>query len=97
MLRSEAASDRIVAEVGREIDRAYARRLRPVLRRYAKTMRRIDALIADDRPGAARRLYRTSGLLDELVEALSGGGADAARLIREGQARIREAVDEDEA
>lgn len=95
MDRTEAAISRIEDGIERGIDQAYARRVQPVLRRHRKTLRRYEQLKRDGKMASARRLVKASGLMDELVAAISAAGEDAAVLIRTGMTRIREAVDED--
>lgn len=74
------------------IDAAYHDVLSPVLRKHQKTLDRLDVLMQEGKADEASRLWRRSGLLDDLAKAIAGAGKVSADGIRDALGRIREAV-----
>lgn len=74
------------------IDEAFADVLKSVLQRHKGTLRRIDKLVQDGDADRASRLWRRSGLLDDLAKAIAGAGAVSADAIRDGLDHLRKAV-----
>lgn len=74
------------------VDEAYSGALKPVLRKHAGTLKRLDKLMDAGDATRAGLLWRRSGLLADLTEAIAGSGKVAADAIREGLQGIREAV-----
>lgn len=74
------------------IDAAYQDVLKPVLKKHKKTFDRLDVLMREGKADEASRLWRRSGLLDDLARAIAGAGKVSADGIRDALTRIREAV-----
>lgn len=74
------------------IDAAYSDVLTPVLHRHKATLDRLDKLMQEGKTDEASRLWRRSGLLDDMAKAIAGAGKVSADAIREGLKRTREAV-----
>lgn len=83
---------RIETEMLQSIDEAYHDVIKPVLRKHKATLEQLDKLMRVGLTGRARKLWRTSGMLDDLAEAIARAGAASADVIRGGIRRIREAA-----
>ena len=70
------------------ISKAYASSLAPVLARHQGTLHRIEELETAGQSAQARRLYRSSGLLDDLARAIANAGKDSGKLVRQMRADI---------
>lgn len=77
------------------VDDAFADVLKPVLRKHRKTLDRLDKLMQAGDADRASRLWRRSGLLDDLAHAIASAGAVSADVIRDALTRIRGAVTDD--
>lgn len=74
------------------IDDAFADVIKPVLQRHKDTLQRIDKLMQTGDADRASRLWRRSGLLDDLAKAIAGAGTVSAEAIRDGLEHLRKAV-----
>lgn len=92
---TRATETKIAKEMLAGIDEAYHDILRPVLRKHAATLDKLDKLMQSGAAGRARQLWLRSGLLDDLAKAIAGAGAVSSHVIRDGLERIREAVRHD--
>lgn len=77
------------------ISDAFADVLQPVLHKHRQTLDRLDKLMQAGDADRASRLWRRSGLLDDLAQAIASAGAVSADVIRDALKRIREAVSDD--
>lgn len=77
------------------ISDAFADVLQPVLRKHRQTLDRLDKLMQAGDADRASRLWRRSGLLDDLAQAIASAGAVSADAIRDALTRIRKAVSDD--
>ena len=78
------------------IHAAYDGVLEPVFRRHRRTLAKLEKLVDAGEAGRARVLWRTSGLLDDMVAALVEAGGTSADAIRDGLRHIREVVTRDD-
>lgn len=74
------------------ISDAFSGVLDPVLDKHRQTLARLDKLMQAGDADRAARLWRRSGLLDDLAQAIASAGAVSADAIRDALPRIREAV-----
>lgn len=81
----------------RSIDEAHRDVIAPVLRKHKDTLRKIEALIQSGASARATVLWRKSGLLDDLSDAISAANQEAEKSIREGIKNVRKAVRDDTA
>lgn len=77
------------------ISDAFADVLQPVLDKHRQTLDRLDELMKAGYADRASRLWRRSGMLDDLARAIASAGAVSADVIRDALTRIREAVSDD--
>lgn len=78
------------------IDAAYGDVVRSALKKHRKTLEKLEELKAEGKHGAARALFRSSGLLGLLVEAMAAAGKEAAALIQKQSNHIIEVMDHDD-
>ena len=86
--------DRLEQKMLDEVDKAYRDVLRPVLSKHQGTLKQIEQLSQAGATGRARVLVRSSGLLEDLAQALASAGRLSAAAIRDGIDRIREVADD---
>ena len=79
------------------IDAAYHDILRPVLRKHKQTLDRLDTLMQAGAMARARVLWRKSGIIEDLAEAIAYAGQVSASSIRNGLTEIREVMAHDDA
>ena len=75
-----------------KIDEAYRDPLKPVLKKHDAMLKRLDRLMQEGEAAMARQLWRRSGILDDLAQAIAKSGAVSAETIRKSLAQIRKAV-----
>lgn len=83
---------KIEQEMLQSIDEAFRNVIKPVLQKHKATLDQLDKLMQAGLAGRARKLWRTSGILEDLAEAIAGAGAVSADAIRDGIKRIRGAA-----
>lgn len=74
----------------------YASAVSAVLAKHQGTLKQIETLEQGGRAGQARRLFRSSGLLEDLVQALAKAGRDSGALVRQMRADILEVMADDD-
>lgn len=89
-------ADRLGAETQGAIDAMYTDVVAPILTRYKKTLESIEKYNEQGKRGLARSLFRSSGLLDELAEAIAGAGRAAAGAVQQQRADIMEVMADDD-
>lgn len=87
--------DRLEQSMLDKVDQAYKDVLRPVLVKHRRTLEQIEQLSQAGATGRARVLVRSSGLLEDLAQALATAGRLSAAAIRDGIDRIREVIADD--
>ena len=83
---------KIEQEMLQSIDEAFRNVIMPVLHKHKATLDQLENLMQAGLAGRARKLWRTSGILEDLAEAIAGAGAVSADVIRDGIKRIRGAA-----
>ena len=83
---------KIEQEMLQSIDEAFRNVIKPVLHKHKATLDQLENLMQAGLAGRARKLWRTSGILEDLAEAIAGAGAVSADAIRDGIKRIRGAA-----
>lgn len=95
-MSSEAAveryADRLEEQTIRRSNAAYSAAMRDVLRKHKATLDKVEALEVKGDYRAVRRLVRSSGLLDDMAQALALAGRQSAEIIRGMMGAEREAV-----
>ena len=89
-------SDRLGMKAQDEVEAAYAGIVTPILARYRPTIERIEKYNEQGKRGLARSLFRSSGLLDDLVEALAGAGKKASQAVQRQHIGILEVMADDD-
>lgn len=77
------------------ISDAFSVVLDPVLDKNRQTLDRLDKLMQAGDADRASRLWRRSGLLEDLAHAIATAGSVSADAIRDALTRIRKAVSDD--
>lgn len=88
-------SDRLGMKAQDEVEAAYAGIVTPILARYRPTIERIEKYNEQGKRGLARSLFRSSGLLDDLVEAIAGAGEKASKAVQRQRIGILEVMADD--
>lgn len=73
-----------------DIDAAYHDILAPVLRKHRKNLAQLEKLMQAGQSARARVLWRKSGIITDLAEAIATAGTVSSAAIRRGLAEIRE-------
>lgn len=89
-------SDCIGADALAGIGSTYADIVDPVLKRHKKTLEKIEKYNEQGKRGLARSLFRSSGLLDDLTEAIARAGQQASETIRRQRIGIMEVMADDD-
>lgn len=88
-------ADRLGMEAQDRIDAAYAGIVTPILTRYRPTIERIEKYNEQGKRGLARSLFRSSGLLDELANAIVSAGKKASAEVQKQRSGITEVMAND--
>lgn len=94
--RTLERADAIEARVLSESERAYDLAVSRVIRKHAATFRRIRQMEEKGQFDQVRVLCRTSGLLDDLADAVASAGEKAAELIRNALEEVRAVMADDD-
>lgn len=78
------------------IDVVYVDVVRSVTKSHRKTLEKLEELRTAGKRGAARAIFRSSGLLNALAESITEAGRDAAVLIGRQRADILEVMEDDD-
>ncbi len=89
-------SDRLGVEAQEGIEAAYADIVTPILSRYKPTIERIEKYNEQGKRGLARSLFRSSGLLDDLAEAIAVAGKKASKAVQQQRIGILEVMADDD-
>lgn len=90
--RTERKSEAIELATLYGIERAYTEALSDVLEKHDRTLKKLEELEGKGEYHRARVLVRTSGMLDDLSQAIAQAGIVSVKLVREGNDRIRDEV-----
>lgn len=90
------AADRVEAAALNQIHKGYEDAVEAVLDRHKDTIRQIGVLEQDGHAARARRLYRASGLLEDLAQALSQAARQAGEEIRRMRSGVLEVMSDDD-
>ena len=96
MDRAIRDSDRLGMKAQDEVEAAYDGIVTPILVRYRPTIERIEKYNEQGKRGLARSLFRSSGLLDDLVEAITGAGKKASQAVQRQRVGILEVMADDD-
>lgn len=88
-------SDRLGMKAQDEVEVAYAGIVTPILARYRPNIERIEKYNEQGKRGLARSLFRSSGLLDDLVEAIAEAGKKASQAVQRQHIGILEVMADD--
>lgn len=94
--RGMMEADRLEADLLRRLDALYAPAIAPVIERHMATLKAMERLEKDGKEGLARARLRSSGLIDDLADALAALGHDASAMIRDHLSAIREVAADDD-
>lgn len=89
-------SDRLGMKAQDEVEAAYAGIVTPILARYRPTIERIEKYNEQGKRGLARSLFRSSGLLDELTQAIAEAGKKASKAVQQQRTGILEVMADDD-
>lgn len=89
-------SDRLGMKAQDEVESAYADIVTPILARYRPTIERIEKYNEQGKRGLARSLFRSSGLLDELTQAIAEAGKKASQAVQQQRIGILEVMTGDD-
>lgn len=89
-------ADRLGMEAQEGIEAAYADIVSPIIARYRLTIERMEKYNEQGKRGLARSLFRSSGLLDELAEALAAAGRKASGVVQKQRIGILEVMADDD-
>ena len=96
MDRAILDSDRLGMKAQDEVEAAYAGIVAPILARYRPTIERIEKYNEQGKRGLARSLFRSSGLLDELTQAIAEAGKKASKAVQQQRIGILEVMADDD-
>lgn len=89
-------SDRLGMKAQNEVEDAYDGIIAPILAQYRPTIERIEKYNEQGKRGLARSLFRSSGLLDELAQAIAGAGKKASQAVQQQRIGILEVMADDD-
>lgn len=90
------AADRHHVKALAQIQSAYAVATEPVIKRYGKVLDRMGAYIDKGQTALAVALFKKSGFMDALANAIAGAGVEAGKIIRQQRADILEVMADDD-
>lgn len=90
--KTDAIEARMIADASKAYDRAVA----GVLRKHGAVIQRMKVLEKAEKYEQARVLARSSGLLDDLADAIASAGDQAAKLIRQGLMEVKAVMADDD-
>ena len=96
MDRAILDSDRLGMKAQDEVEAAYAGIVTPILARYRPTIERIEKYNEQGKRGLARSLFRSSGLLEELTQAIAEAGKKASQAVQQQRIGILEVMADDD-
>lgn len=97
MSRALDRADRIEAGMIRSTAQLYDDGVAAVIRRHEGTLRRISQLEEAGEYARVRVLARSSGLINELANAIAAAGKASGEIIRSGLIEVREVMQDDDA
>lgn len=89
-------ADRLGFHAQGAIEAMYADVVTPILTKHKGTLERMEKYNEQGKRGLARSLFRSSGLLDDLVEAIAGAGKKAYQAVQQQRIDILEVMADDD-
>lgn len=89
------AAVKIEAEMLNKIEAAHQGILQPVLHKHKEMLKKLGRLMQAGETARARVLWRKSGIIDDIAQAIASAGRASSDAIREGLGQIREVVTHD--
>ena len=90
--RADAIEARLLTDTSKQYDQAVAR----TLRKHRNVIQRMKQLEAAEKYEQARMLARSSGLIDDLADAIASSGERAAALIRAAIGEVKAVMADDD-